>query len=453
MTLLHTLLAFLLAIGVLIVVHELGHFWVARRLGVKVLAFSVGFGRPLLVKRGKDGVEWRLSAFPLGGYVKMLDEREGPVAPEEVERAFNRQPVAKRIAIVAAGPAANFLLAIALYWALFVSGVPGLKPVLAEPPAATPAAHAGLVGGDEIIAVDGDATPTWQELRWLLTRRILEGGTVKLRVSRGAEIQVERRLDLRGFTPGDLDQDIMDRLGLKLNAPAIPALIGEVVANGVADRGGIRPGDRVISVNDQSLHEWREFVDWIRQHPGRALRVEIERDGRRQSLTITPDAAQENGTTIGRIGAAPRVPENLYEAMLTEARYGPVQSLLRAAAKTWETSVFSLEMLGRMVLGQISLSNLSGPVTIADYAGRTAQMGAGAFIGFLALVSVSLGVLNLLPIPLLDGGHLMYYCAEIVMGRPVSERTMEIGARVGMAILLLVMAFALYNDINRILTG
>jgi regulator of sigma E protease len=453
MTLLHTLLSFLLAIGVLVIVHEFGHFWVARRMGVKVLAFSVGFGRPLLVKRGKDGMEWRLSAFPFGGYVKMLDEREVPVAPDEAGLAFNRQPVGRRIAIVAAGPAANFLLAIALYWMLFLSGIPGLKPQLAEPPANTPAARAGLVLGDEIVAVDGDPTPTWQELRWVLTRKLLDDRPARLQVKTGGDIVAVRHLDLSGFSAADLDRDIMAKLGLKLNEPPIPPVIGQLAAGGVAESSGLRPGDRVVSVSGESIDEWPQLVDRIKRHPGIKLTIEIERDGLRKTLALTPAVVQERGETMGRIGAAPQLPENLFKPLLTEARYGPLQSLFRAAAKTWETSVFSLEMLGRMLLGQVSLSNLSGPVTIADYAGKSAQLGMGPYIGFLALVSVSLGVLNLLPIPLLDGGHLMYYCAEIVIGRPVPDQVMEIGARIGMAILFTLMAFALYNDLTRILTG
>ena len=450
MSVLHTILWFLIAIAILVVVHEFGHYLAARLAGVKVLRFSVGFGKPLFSRRfGRDQTEWVVSALPLGGYVKMLDEREGKVPAAEAHRSFNRAPVARRIGIVAAGPIANFLLAIVFYWALFLHGLPATKPMIGEPPAGTPAAHAGLAAGDEIRSVNGKDTPSFQDLRLNLLRAGVAGGPLTLELANGRSVQ----LDTLPMETESLERDPLRPLGIVRYDPDIEPVIDKVLPNGAAERAGMQSGDRLIAANGKPLANWQDWVQAIREHPAQPMRVEYVRQGQRGELTVVPDAVEEAGQRVGKIGAGPRLDEAVLAAMMTEVRYGPLESLWRGAAKTWDMSLFTLEMMGRMVLGQVSWKNLSGPLTIADYAGQSAALGWISFVSFLALVSVSLGVLNLLPIPLLDGGHLMYYVAEVFTGRPVSERTMEIGGRIGMTLLLLLMSFALFNDLRRLIGG
>ena len=455
MTLLITIIAFVVALGLLIVVHEYGHYLVARACGVKVLRFSVGFGKPLWARRlGRDGTEWVVAAFPLGGYVKMLDEREGEVAAADLPRAFNRQSVWRRIAIVVAGPAANFLLAIALYWVLFLHGIPGLKPVVGAPPPNTAAHHAGFAAGDTLLKIGDEPVATWQDARWVFLQRAVQKAVVSVEVRGASGGTAMRRIDLSGLTPADLDSDFLRTLGLARMQPALPPVLGEVVKDSAAQRAGLRPGDEIVSINNRRIDSWDQVVQLVREHPGAALVMEIRRDGALQpAFAVTPEAVADNDRKIGRIGAAPRVDRAALADMIVEVRYGPAESLVRALAKTWDTSVFSLKMLGKMIVGEVSLKNLSGPITIADYAGQSAQSGAAAYLLFLALISISLGVLNLLPIPLLDGGHLMYYVLEIFKGRPISDRAIEIGQHVGMALLFTLMAFALYNDIYRLIGG
>ena len=450
MSVLHTILWFLVAIGILVVVHEFGHYLAARLAGVKVLRFSVGFGKPIVSRRfGRDRTEWTLSALPFGGYVKMLDEREGEVPAAEAHRSFNRATVWRRIGIVCAGPVANFLLAIVFYWALFLHGLPALKPMIGEPPAGTTAAQAGLVAGDEIRRVNGRDTPSFQDLRLNLLRAGVAGDVLTLELADGRSV----RLDVLPMDTDNLERDMLRPLGIVRYDPDIQPIIGKVLPDGAAARAGFQSGDRLIAANGQSVANWQDWVQMVRQHPSKPLRIEYERHGQRGELTVTPDAVDEAGQRIGKIGAGPLVDESVLAALMTEVRYGPLDALWQGAAKTWDMSLFTLEMMGRMVLGQVSWKNLSGPLTIADYAGQSATLGWISFVGFLALVSVSLGVLNLLPIPLLDGGHLMYYVAEVLTGRPVSERTMEIGSRIGMALLLLLMSFALFNDLQRLIGG
>jgi regulator of sigma E protease len=450
MNLLHTLLWFLVAIGILVVVHEFGHYLAARWAGVKVLRFSVGFGKPLVSRRfGPDQTEWTLSALPFGGYVKMLDEREGEVPAAEAHRSFNRATVWRRIGIVIAGPAANFLLAIVFYWALLLHGLPALKPIIGEPPAGTPAAQAGLVAGDEIRRVNGADTQSFQDLRLTLLRAGVAADVITLDLTDGRSV----RLDVQPMQTENLEQDILRPLGIVRYDPVIAPVIGKLLPDGAAARSGFQPGDRLLSANGETVENWQSWVQVVRQHPAKPLRIEYERQGQRGELTVVPDAVDEAGQRVGKIGAGPQVDESVMAVLMTEVRYGPIEALWQGAVRTWDMSVFTLEMMGRMVLGQVSWKNLSGPLTIADYAGQSATLGWISFVGFLALVSVSLGVLNLLPIPLLDGGHLMYYVAEVLTGRPVSERTMEIGGRIGMTLLLLLMSFALFNDLQRLIGG
>jgi regulator of sigma E protease len=330
-----------------------------------------------------------------------------------------------------------------------VNGLPALKPMIGEPPAGTPAALAGLVAGDEIRRVNGADTPSFQEVRLNLLRVGVAGGPLTLELADGRSV----RLDAPPLETENLERDTLRPLGIVRYDPEIAPVIGKVLPDRAAARAGFQPGDRLVAADGKPVANWQDWVQLVRQHPAQSLRIEYERQGQRRLLTVVPDAVEEAGQRIGKIGAGPEVDESVLATLMTEVRYGPVEALWRGAAKTWDMSLFTLEMMGRMVLGQVSWKNLSGPLTIADYAGQSASLGWISFVGFLALVSVSLGVLNLLPIPLLDGGHLMYYVAEVFTGRPVSERTMEIGGRIGMTLLLLLMSFALFNDLQRLIGG
>src|SRR4051812_24094314 len=450
MSFIQTAVAFVIALGVLIVVHEYGHYLVARLCRVKVLRFSVGFGRPIATWRlGPDATEWVVAAIPFGGYVKMLDEREGEVGAHEVERAFNRQAVWRRFLIVVAGPVFNFLFAILVYAGLFMYGLPEARPVLAEPAAETLAARAGLHGGATVRATNGEPLATWQDLRWRVVQAALQGQTIRLETIDQKGHVAETLLDLSGFSPAEVESDVLEKAGLKLYRPKFEPVLGELAPGSPARSAGLLPGDRVLAIDGAPIATWEDFVKAIQASAGKTLLLSVERGAEKIRVEVTPEAAKAGERQIGRIGAAPRDVDKFY----MRVSYGPFASLGKAVGKTVEISVFSLKMLGKMVIGQISLKHLSGPVTIADFAGQSAQMGATYYLGFLALISISLGVLNLLPIPLLDGGHLMYYAIEVVKGKPVSERVMELGQRVGLALLLVMMAFAFYNDFNRLLTG
>jgi len=449
-----TVVAFVVALSVLIVVHEYGHYLVARLCGVKVLRFSVGFGRPIWrVRRGPDRTEWVVAALPVGGYVKMLDEHEGPVPAAELRRAFNRQNVWRRIAIVCAGPFANFVLAVVIYWGLFMHGVPEAKPMVGAPNAGSVAATAGLQRGETILKIDGEPVASWQDVRWRLLQLAVERRPVRLETI-GAKGEIgQRTLDLTGFDLQRIDADPMAQMGLRLDRPDVEPVIGKVISGSVAEAGGLRAGDRVVAIDGTSIRLWDDLVAAVQAHPGVIIRLLVRRGSDQIEISLKPSTELQNGKPIGRIGAAPYVDTEAMKKLLTIVRYGPVSALGLAAQRTWETSAFSLRMLGKMVTGEVSWKNLSGPVTIADYAGQSAQLGLGAYLAFLALISISLGVLNLLPIPLLDGGHLLYYAAEIFKGSPVSERAMELGQRLGLTVLLFLMAFAFYNDLNRLFAG
>lgn len=446
-----TIAAFVVALGVLIVFHELGHYCVARLFDVKVLRFSIGFGRALWrFRHGRDQTEWVIAALPLGGYVKMLDEHEGPVAPEEAHRAFNRQGVWRRIAIVAAGPVANFLLAIAFYWILFVAGVQEARPVVGTPEPGTAAQAAGLVRGETILKINGEPMASWQQVRWRLLQLAVEKHSARLEVIDAKQRLAWRVLDMSAFDLEGFESDPLVHLGLRLDRPDVAPVVGRLVAGGVADQGGMHVGDRIVSMDGEAMGVWEDVVKAVRRRPGEVVRFGIERLREKIDLSLRPEAFQENGRTIGRIGAAPKIDPESMKNLVTLVRYTPVAAFGMALERTWETSTFSLKMLGKMVIGEVSWKNLSGPVTIADYAGQSAQLGIGAYVAFLALISISLGVLNLLPVPLLDGGHLLYYFAEVVKGSPVSDRAFEVGQRIGMAMLAVLMALALFNDFSRL---
>ena len=454
MSLLNTIAAFAFALGSLIIAHEFGHYLAARLCNVKVLRFSVGFGRVLASRRfGRDRTEWAVSAFPLGGYVKMLDEREGEVATEDLPRAFNRQSVYRRFVIVIAGPAANFLLAIALYWLIFMHGVPGIKPVIGAVAPDSPAARAQFMAGETIVKIGTNEVATWQDARWILLKYAVERTVVALEVQNERDEIHWRNLDLSQLKPTDLDSDFLRVLGFARLQPPLPPVIGRVIAGGAGERSGLRADDQIAAIDGGPVARWDQVVTTINANPGKQLLLEIRRGAEILRIAVTPEAVIEKGASIGRIGIAPRIDRAAMQKYMVEISYSPWTSLVMAVDRTWDTSIFSLRMLGKMAVGEVSLKNLSGPITIADYAGQSAQIGWISYLAFLALISISLGVLNLLPIPLLDGGHLMYYMLEIARGSPISDKTMEIAQQVGMGVLLLLMACALYNDVTRLING
>jgi regulator of sigma E protease len=442
-------LAFAVTLGVLITFHELGHYLVARLAGVKVLRFSIGFGRIVWSRRiGRDATEWAISAIPLGGYVKMVDEREGEVAPADRSRAFNRQSVWKRIAIVAAGPLANLLLAVLLFAGTYMAGIPGQRAVLAAPPTGSPAAIAGLASGDVVTAVDGEPVRSWQDLRWRLLRLSGDDRAV-LSVARPDGTRAARTLPLDSVMAADWEGNFLAALGLKIDLGA--PLVNEVLPGKPAETAGLRARDAIVAIDGQAMRSPADVAAATNAHPGERLRFTMRRDDTTFDAEVVPDSTEQNGRKIGIAGMRLTVDPASVASLAVTVRYSPVEALAQGAAKTWELSVFTLKMLGRILVGNASLKNISGPLTMADFAGQSAQAGLLTFVGYLALISISLGVLNLLPVPLLDGGHLLYYLVEIFKGSPVSDRVLEVGQRIGMAVLALLMALALFNDLSRFL--
>ena len=448
------LAAFALVLGVLIIVHEYGHYLVARCVGVKVLRFSVGFGRALWSRKiGRDGTEWAIGAFPLGGYVKMLDEREGPVAPEELHRSFNRQSVWRRMAIVAAGPVANLILAVVLYWGLFWHGVEELKPVFGTPVAASPAASAGFENGERALKVGGDFVQTWQDMRWVLLRTAVNQDSVEFEVINPRQEIAIRRLDVSLARADGWKGDALDKLGLRFFQSNSPPVVGEITPGSAAAATDLRPGDVIVAIDQKPIATGADVVGIVRVSAGKTLSFTVKRADKPLEISIAPVAEEKDGQKIGRIGALIKEGGFERDELMVTVRYGPFSSFGKAVTETWDQSAFSLVMFGKMITGEVSWRNISGPVTIADYAGRSAKLGLNYYLKFMALVSISLAVLNLLPIPILDGGHLLYYLVEIVKRGPLSERSMEIGQQIGLALLLMLMVFAFYNDINRLISG
>jgi regulator of sigma E protease len=429
----------MVAISVLVAAHEFGHYIVARKLGFKVLRFSIGFGRPLLAWRGgpPDHIQYWLSMIPLGGYVKMLDEHEGPVVSEERHRAFHQRPIWQRVAVLLAGPAFNFLFAILAYWLMLVTGVVALRPLIADVAPDTVAARAELKAGDEVLAIGGQATPSWETATLRILDELLADGRIDLTVrgSDGATRTVE--LDVRGRQQELTDPGVLyDGLGIQLGAASV---VGSIVEASPAERAGLLPGDRVIRGNGEPIESWGQWVEFLRDKPGETVELTVLRGGRELELTATLDTVTEGETRFGRIGAnAP------------EQRYGVLEALPRGIERTWEMSAFTVSMVGRMITGDVSLKNMSGPLSIADIAGSTAEAGLAYFLSFLAAVSISLGILNLFPIPLLDGGQIVYQLAEGIKGAPLSERAMVIGQQIGIFFVIALTGFAFYNDIVRL---
>jgi len=444
--------SFVLALAILIAVHEFGHFWVARRLGVKVLRFSIGFGKPLLRRISpRDGTEYVLAAVPLGGYVKMLDEREESVPVQERHLAFNRQTLWKRCAIVVAGPAFNFLFAIFVYWAIFVSGDVGTRALVGEVAQDSIAAQAHFAPGDELLAVGGRQTPTWESAVFALMAEVLDGEDLPVRVRDKSGLELVRVLDGDALVELPDDPAILSNLGLAPIRPVLPAVIGELVPGEPAAQAGLKPGDLVVAANGEEIADWGELVDMVQAHPGQPLRLEIERGVEYLEIDLIPRAVRIADQEVGRIGAGARIPQDLFDRYRAEVQLGPLKAIDAAVGKTADMSLLMLRVIGRMLVGKASLENLSGPISIAETAGKTASYGLVFFVKFLAVVSISLGVLNLLPIPILDGGHLLYFAVEAIKGSPLSEQAQLQGQRVGLALLAALMTLAFYVDISRLL--
>ena len=452
MLMLTTILSFILAIGVLVTVHEFGHFWVARRLGVKVLRFSIGFGRPLWKRTAADGVEYVVAAIPLGGYVKMLDEVEGPVAPADLDGAFNRKKLWIRTAVVAAGPAFNFAFAIFAYWVVFVMGVSGLAAFVGDVTPNSVAARSGLERGQQIVTVDSGETNTWIEVVQRTLGGLLKSQSVPATVVESSGARRDLSLNFGTVGVDDLTEGrFFTALGVEPLRPLLPAIVDRLTPDGAAEAGGMEPGDQVMAVDGTPIDGWADWVEIIQANPKKPLVTEVVRDANRIELVLTPNAREHEGETVGFVGAYVRRSVERLERYYVKTSYGPVDALGKAVEKTWDVSVLTLRMFWKMVQFEVSLENLSGPITIARYAGDSARSGPTQFFEFLAIVSISLGILNLLPIPILDGGHLVYFALEAVSGKPPSDELRYIGQHIGLVFLVGLMGLAFYNDIARLL--
>lgn len=454
---------FLLTIGILVAFHEYGHFWMARRLGVKVLTYSLGFGKALWsTKRGADQIEYRLSMLPLGGYVKMLDEREGPVDPAEQHRAFNRQPIWKRFLIVLAGPVANILLALVLWMAMFMVGVPGVLPKVGVLPADSILAQSGLKDGDVITQVGGTVIRSLSDLRLAILEGGVEGIRVPMQYEHQGAVQVGT-LDLTNLHPlsGSVDgkpRDVLKEVGYRLWSPAGLAVIHSLLPDSPAAHAGLKPGDQILSVNGQPYRDPAALIKVIGHSAGESLNLQIERGHQTLSIKVTPHAVQNGGKTVGRMGAeiglAPAALKRLQDSgthLLILERFSPLKAMSLSLERSWAMTALTFQVFGGLITGKASLSNLSGPVAIAEFAGQSLLIGFSTFLGFLALVSLSLAIMNLLPVPLLDGGHLVMYIAEAVRGKAASPQIEAVATRIGLFFLVSLMAVAFYNDIARLM--
>lgn len=446
---LYKALFFIIAVALLVAVHEFGHFWVARRLGIRVLRFSVGFGRPLWQRKALDGTEYVLAAIPLGGYVKMLDEREGPVPEQERHRAFNNKSLAVRTAVVAAGPAFNFLFAIAAFWLILVVGEVGTRPLVGAVAPSSIAAEAGFKAGDQITAINGEATPTWSQAFYSLTAGAVTDDAMRISVTDAQGLVGVREVPAGVLRDPAESQDLLGDLGITPERPQLPPVVDQVLAGEPAAQAGLQAGDRILRVDDEAVADWTDFAAYVRDRADKRIQVLVARDGVDRTLLLVPAAVTVGDKTVGRIGAMVQRPEGLLERYQVTYSLPPLQALPVAMVRTWDFSVLTLKVMGRILTGQASVKNLSGPLTIADAAGKSASIGWLYFVKFLAVVSVSLGVLNLLPIPVLDGGHLLYFLIEGVRGKALSEAAMMQAQRVGLVLLLSLMLVAFYVDLNR----
>ncbi|WP_339546439.1 sigma E protease regulator RseP [Pseudomonas sp. RA_35y_Pfl2_P32] len=450
MSALYMIVGTLVALGVLVTFHEFGHFWVARRCGVKVLRFSVGFGMPLLRWHDRQGTEFVIAAIPLGGYVKMLDEREAEVPADQLEQSFNRKSVRQRIAIVAAGPVANFLLALVFFWVLAMLGTEQIRPVIGGVDADSIAAKAGLSPGQEIVAVDGEATSGWAAVNLQLVRRLGESGAVQLLVrEEGSTADTPRELILDQWLKGADEPDPIRSLGIRPWRPALPPVLAELDPKGPAQAAGLKTGDRLLKLDGQALTDWQQVVDWVRIRPETKIVLQVERDGAQIDVLVTLAVRGGSKAATGYLGAGVKAVD-WPPTMIREVSFGPVAAIGEGARRTWTMSVLTLDSLKKMLFGELSVKNLSGPITIAKVAGASAQSGVADFLNFLAYLSISLGVLNLLPIPVLDGGHLLFYLIEWARGRPLSDRVQGWGIQIGISLVVGVMLLALVNDLGRL---
>lgn len=449
MQIIQSVLALALTLGILVTLHEYGHFWVARRFGVKVLRFSVGFGKPLFSWHDRQGTEYAIAAIPLGGYVKMLDEREGPVPEELRDQAFTSKPPYQRIAIAAAGPLANFIFAIFAYWLISVVGVTTVAPIVGEVATGSAAERAGLQEGMEIHSVDGHRVNSWRDVNMRLLERAGEQGLVSLEITDNGSRGVVSG-PLNGWALSDDAPNPLAEFGITPWRPEVPAVLGQIVEDGRAKAAGLQAGDRILAVDDEPVANWFALVEHIRNAPEQLLTLTIERDGARLSVSVTPGARTlDDGQVIGFVGAGVEA-ISWPDEVLREVRFGPLAAIPNAVHETWADTRLTLVAIKKMVTGLLSPTNLSGPITIARVAEASVSSGFEDFVRFLAYLSVSLGVLNLLPVPVLDGGHIVYYTIEAIRRKPLSERTQELGLRIGMALILTLMVFALYNDLMRL---
>lgn len=449
LSILWNLAAFIVALGVLITVHEFGHFWVARRCGVRVERFSIGFGKALWRRTDKLGTEYVIALIPLGGYVKMLDERAEPVIPELRHHAFNNKTVGQRAAIIAAGPIANFLFAIFAYWLVFIIGVPGVRPVVGEIAPNSIAAQAQIQPGTELKAVDGIETPDWDAVRLQLVSKIGDAHTTLSVAQFGSNQRQDKTLDLRDWAFEPDKEDPVSSLGIRPRGPQIEPVLSEVQVNSAASKAGLQAGDRIVKVNGQPLTQWMTFVTLVRDNPDKPLALEIERQGSSLSLTLTPNSKEVNGKAEGFAGVVPKIIP-LPDEYKTVRQYGPFNAILEASDKTWQLMKLTVSMLGKLITGDVKLNNLSGPISIAQGAGMSAEFGVIYYLMFLALISVNLGIINLFPLPVLDGGHLLFLAIEKLKGGPVSERVQDFSYRIGSILLVLLMGLALFNDFSRL---
>jgi regulator of sigma E protease len=452
MSIIISILSFVVALGILVTVHEFGHFWVARRCGVKVLRFSVGFGKPLLsFYRKNDPTEYVIAGIPLGGYVKMLDESESTVEYHEKHMAFNNKTLTQRILVVLAGPAFNFIFAILAFWLILTMGENGLRPVIGELDKTGIAIESGLEIGDEITAVNDHPATIWRVANGLILSELLDSGSVKVTVLKpGGNIE-KRRLSF-----GDdlsIEPELLNkRVGISPQVPPLLPVLNEVLKGEAADKAGLKKGDMILSVGEKPVSSWADWVKVTRSSPNIKLPIKVERKGMVISTDVTPAEVEEGGEVFGRIGASVYIDESINEQFTTEYSLGPLDGIVESVRLTTHYSVLTLKMIGRMLIGTASVENLSGPISIAKYAGQTASFGLIPFLKFLAFVSISLGVMNLLPIPMLDGGHLLFYIIEGIRGKALSEQVMQMSMRVGMSVLFAVMILAVFIDLNRFLT-
>ncbi len=450
MSALYMIVGTLVALGVLVTFHEFGHFWVARRCGVKVLRFSVGFGMPLVRWHDRRGTEFVIAAIPLGGYVKMLDEREGEVPADQLDQSFNRKTVRQRIAIVAAGPIANFLLAMVFFWVLAMMGSQQMRPVIGAVESGSIAAKAGLVAGQEIVSIDGEPTTGWGAVNLQLVRRLGESGTVNVVVrEQDSSAESPRELALDRWLQGADEPDPIKSLGIRPWRPALPPVLAELDPKGPAQAAGLKTGDRLLALDGQALSDWQQVVDLVRVRPDTKIVLKVEREGAQIDVPVTLSVRGEAKAAGGYLGAGVKGVD-WPPSMVREVSFGPLAAIGEGARRTWTMSVLTLESLKKMLFGELSVKNLSGPITIAKVAGASAQSGVADFLNFLAYLSISLGVLNLLPIPVLDGGHLLFYLVEWVRGRPLSDRVQGWGIQIGISLVVGVMLLALVNDLGRL---